>query len=81
MTRILAAGLGCRKDCPGEEIAALVRLALEEAGLSRSEGLSGLFAPAFKQSEAGLAQAATLLGRTAGADAGGGHEGGRTACC
>jgi cobalt-precorrin 5A hydrolase len=61
MTRILAAGLGCRKDCPGEEIAALVRLALEEAGFTL-EGLTGLFAPVFKQSEAGLAQAATLLG-------------------
>lgn len=61
MTRILAAGLGCRKDCPGREIADLVRLALEEAGLQAGE-LSGLFAPAFKQGEAGLADAASELG-------------------
>ncbi|WP_413991845.1 cobalamin biosynthesis protein [Labrys okinawensis] len=61
MTRIVAAGLGCRKDCSGEEIAALVRLALNEAGLT-SDDLTGLFAPVFKQSEAGLAEAASLLG-------------------
>lgn len=61
MTRIVAAGLGCRRDCPGEEIAALVRLALEEAGFMLGD-LTGLFAPVFKQSEAGLAQAATVLG-------------------
>ena len=61
MTRIVAAGLGCRKGCPGEEIAALVRLALDEAGLA-PDALTGLFAPAFKQGEAGLTEAAGLLG-------------------
>lgn len=61
MTRIVAAGLGCRKDCPGEEIAALVRLALDEAGFAPGD-LTGLFAPAFKQGEAGLTEAAVLLG-------------------
>jgi cobalt-precorrin 5A hydrolase len=61
MTHILAAGLGCRKDCPGSEIADLVRLALDEAGLDLAD-LSGLFAPAFKQGEAGLTHAAAELG-------------------
>ena len=61
MTRVIAAGLGCRKDCPADEIAALVRLALDEAGLDQGD-LTGLFAPAFKQGEAGLASAAVLLG-------------------
>jgi cobalt-precorrin 5A hydrolase len=61
MTRIVAAGLGCRKDCSASEITGLVRLALDHAGLSQNE-LSGLFAPAFKQSEAGLALAAAELG-------------------
>ncbi len=61
MTRILAAGLGCRKDCSGREIADLVRLALKEEGLDIRD-LSGLFAPAFKQGEAGLALAAAELG-------------------
>ncbi|GLS18339.1 cobalamin biosynthesis protein CbiG [Labrys miyagiensis] len=61
MTRIVAAGLGCRRDCPGAEIAALVRLALDEAGLAPGD-LAGLFAPAFKQGEAGLTAAAVLLG-------------------
>ncbi|CAM5772463.1 cobalamin biosynthesis protein CbiG [Labrys miyagiensis] len=61
MIRIVAAGLGCRKDCPGVEIADLVRLALREAGVAAGD-LTGLFAPAFKQGEAGLAEAAALLG-------------------
>ena len=61
MTRIVAAGLGCRKGCLGEEIAALVRLALDEAGLE-ADDLTGLFAPAFKQGGAGLTEAAGLLG-------------------
>ena len=54
MKPFVAAGLGCRKGCPAEEITALVRLALQEAGLELA-ALSGLFAPAFKQGEAGLA--------------------------
>jgi cobalt-precorrin 5A hydrolase len=61
MNRIIAAGLGCRKDCAAGEIVELVRLALEEGGLD-VEDLSGLFAPAFKQGEAGLIGAASELG-------------------
>lgn len=61
MRSLVAAGLGCRKGCSAEEIADLVRLALSEAGLDLS-ALSGLFAPAFKQGEAGLVQAAVNLG-------------------
>jgi cobalt-precorrin 5A hydrolase len=61
MTGIVAAGLGCRKGCPAEEIVALVRLAMERAELSM-EVLSGLFAPAFKHGETGLGEAARALG-------------------
>ena len=61
MSAIIAAGLGCRKGCGSEEIVALVRLALQEAGLEAA-ALSGLFAPAFKHGESGLAQAAERLG-------------------
>lgn len=61
MREFVAAGLGCRKGCPAEEIVDLVQLALQEAGLDLS-ALSGLFAPTFKQGEAGLAEAATRLG-------------------
>ena len=61
MKHVVAAGLGCRKGCPAGEIVALVRLALQEAGIGPSE-LSGLFAPVFKQDEAGLAEAAASLG-------------------
>ena len=58
---IVAAGLGCRKGCDAQEIVALVRLALSEVDLPPAQ-LSGLFAPAFKQGESGLSEAANLLG-------------------
>jgi cobalt-precorrin 5A hydrolase len=61
MIGIVAAGLGCRKGCPAEEIVTLVRLAMDKAGLPLST-LSGLFAPAFKYGETGLGQAAQELG-------------------
>jgi len=61
VSRIVAAGVGCRKGCEAGEIVALVRLALQEAALDEMT-LSGLFAPVFKHGESGLAQAAELLG-------------------
>ena len=61
MNRIVAAGLGCRRHCSAEEIAALVKRALVQAGLAPGD-LTGLFAPAFKQDESGLAGAALALG-------------------
>ena len=57
---MIAAGLGCRRGASAEEIIAVVHLALSEAGLS-ADALSGLFAPAFKQAETGLAEAAAAL--------------------
>ncbi len=51
MTRI--AGIGCRRSCPADAIVALVR----QAG-----GADHLSAPAWKQGEPGLTQAAEELG-------------------
>ena len=50
---LIVAGIGCRKGCPAEAIVALVR----EAG-----GAEALAAPWFKQNEAGLLEAASILG-------------------
>jgi cobalt-precorrin 5A hydrolase len=61
MSGIVAAGLGCRKGCPADEIVGLVETAMDRAGLEMSE-LSGLFAPAFKHGETGVGEAARALG-------------------
>lgn len=53
---MIVAGVGCRRGCSGAEIAGLVRDAL--AGRQAA----ALAAPAFKQDEAGLHEAARLLG-------------------
>lgn len=58
--RLIAAGIGCRKGCAGEDIVRLVQLALEKSGFDVTD-LTGLFAPAFKQAETGLAEAADVL--------------------
>lgn len=55
---MVIAGIGCRRDCPAEEIAALVRRA---AALSACEP-AALAAPDFKADETGLQGAAFLLG-------------------
>ena len=57
---IVAAGFGCRKGCEAEEIIALAELAMARAELPMQR-LSGLFAPAFKHAETGLAEAARRL--------------------
>jgi cobalt-precorrin 5A hydrolase len=54
---LIVAGIGCRRGCPADTIVALVRRA-EALG----EPADALAAPAFKQDEPGLRQAATLLG-------------------
>lgn len=59
---MIVAGIGCRRECAGGEIAALVRRALAEAGLDE-QALDVLAAPAFKRDELGLLDAATSLGR------------------
>ena len=52
---MIVAGIGCRRCCPAEAIVALVR----QAG-----GADVLAAPAWKQDEAGLIEAAQCLGAT-----------------
>ena len=54
---MIVAGIGCRKGCPAEDLAAVVRLAAATAG--RTVGT--VAAPAFKQHEPGLHDAARLL--------------------
>jgi cobalt-precorrin 5A hydrolase len=58
----IAIGIGCRKGCAGETIAALVRHALE--GLERDAGDAGarLFSTQQKGGEPGLVEAAAILG-------------------
>ncbi|KAA0684345.1 cobalamin biosynthesis protein [Roseomonas genomospecies 6] len=62
MDRIIAAGIGCRVGCSGEEIARLVRAAFEEATLDEAARRAvRLAAPMRKRDEAGVAEAARLL--------------------
>ena len=55
---MIVAGIGCRRGCTAEAVVALVRRAQECAGCA----VDALAAPAFKRNEAGLSDAATLLG-------------------
>lgn len=55
---MIVAGIGCRRGCPADTIVALVREA--EACVDRRAGQ--LAAPAFKQDEPGLHEAAAFLG-------------------
>ena len=55
---MIVAGIGCRRGCPAEDIVALVHLAQDRAAC-RVEALA---APDFKLDEAGLLDAARLLG-------------------
>ncbi|WP_448206312.1 cobalamin biosynthesis protein [Azospirillum sp. sgz302134] len=57
---MIAAGIGCRSGCPGDEIAALVRAAFEEAKLSDA-ACAVLAAPERKRGEAGVQEAARRL--------------------
>jgi cobalt-precorrin 5A hydrolase len=54
---MIVAGIGCRRDCPAEDIVVLVRRA--EA---LSHPIDALAAPAFKADEPGLREAAACLG-------------------
>jgi cobalt-precorrin 5A hydrolase len=56
--RGIVAGIGCRKDCPVEDVLAVVR----EACLVSGRSVRALAAPEFKRDEAGLHDAAGLLG-------------------
>ena len=52
------AGVGCRRGCGAEAIVAIVRRAEEEVGRL----VTALAAPEFKRGEAGLRQAAGIVG-------------------
>ena len=54
----VVAGIGCRKDCPAEDILAVVQRACGAAG----RAADALAAPSFKAAEAGLHGAAASLG-------------------
>ena len=54
---MIAAGIGCRRDCPAADIVAVVRAA-EQKAACRADLLA---AAAFKQNEKGLHEAAVLL--------------------
>lgn len=59
---LVAAGIGCRSGCPGEEIAGLVRTAFEEAALDIAARAGVvLAAPMRKRNETGVRDAAALL--------------------
>jgi cobalt-precorrin 5A hydrolase len=54
----IVAGIGCRKDCPTEDVLAVVR----EACLVSGRAVRALAAPEFKRHEVGLHNAARSLG-------------------
>jgi cobalt-precorrin 5A hydrolase len=60
MSRIVAIGVGCRAGVSGEAIAALAKRALVEFGAP--EGDRRMFTLAAKAEEAGLVEAARLIG-------------------
>jgi len=55
---VIVAGLGCRRGCPAADVVAAVRQAASSAGLT----VGALAVPALKAHEAGLQEAAVLLG-------------------
>ncbi|TCT13568.1 cobalt-precorrin 5A hydrolase [Tepidamorphus gemmatus] len=57
---MIVAGIGCRRGCTADEIVALVRRAMEEAGAAHCR-LTALAAPSFKRDEPGLRAAADIL--------------------
>ena len=54
----VVAGIGCRRDCPTEDVLAVVR----EACLASGRPVRALAAPEFKRHEVGLHDAARSLG-------------------
>jgi cobalt-precorrin 5A hydrolase len=63
MTDIIAIGIGCRKGCPGDGLIALISQALAEWPQHVPEhGVRKLFTIDDKRDEAGIRQAADLLG-------------------
>ncbi len=63
MTNIVAIGIGCRKGCPGDALIILISQALAEWPQHVPEhGVRKLFTIDVKHDEAGVRQAADLLG-------------------
>ena len=56
--RRIVAGIGCRKDCPTEDVLAVVREACRMSG----RAVAALAAPEFKREAAALHDAARMLG-------------------
>ncbi len=54
---MIAAGIGCRRDCPAADIVSLIRVAETRAGCR----VDILTAPSFKNQEKGLHEAADIL--------------------
>jgi cobalt-precorrin 5A hydrolase len=59
---MIAAGLGCRKGCAGDDLVRALDAALAGAGRALSE-VHALYAPAFKAEEDALVQIARRLGK------------------
>lgn len=57
---VTAIGIGCRAGCPADAIVALVRRALEAAGVA-DDALLAMFTTVEKQAEPGIPAAATAL--------------------
>ena len=58
MSRPVIAGVGCRRDCPADEVEAVLRLACGIAG----RAAAAIAVPAFKAREPGVRLAADRLG-------------------
>ena len=56
---MIVAGIGCRRGCAADDIVAIVREAEAAVGVM----VDAVAAPAFKKDEAGLRDAAALIGR------------------
>jgi cobalt-precorrin 5A hydrolase len=59
---MIAAGLGCRRGCAGEDLIRALESALASAGLTL-HAVDALYAPEFKVEEIALAQIAHELGK------------------
>jgi cobalt-precorrin 5A hydrolase len=57
---VIAAGLGCRKGCAGEDVVRALRAALDRAGCA-FEDVAALYAPEFKAEEDALSEVARQL--------------------
>lgn len=59
---MIAAGVGCRRQCTAQDVVAAVRAALSSAGRELAE-VSALYAPVARSDAPALREAAALLGK------------------